>query len=184
MTKAARDQALLRRLGPYWKMEMGGAVIIPCLVLAKAFPRTPSEVAAVALSLLGVSSLLLIGGAYWFGVLQKAKGQPSAHRAVMRIADRTEWPVILLLAAAWAASAVAFATSAMSRPVIAALGCSALATLEYVNYYKVQLQNFDHAPDLKRLLSGRGFRRAHLGRDLAALRRGTSITPSATLSSG
>jgi hypothetical protein len=184
MANASRNQALHRRLGPYWKMEMGCAVIIPCVVLAKAFPRTPSEVAAVALSLLGASLLLLLGGAYWFGVLQKAKGEPSAHRTVMRIADRAEWPVVLLLAAAWIATAIAFAGNGMSPPVIAALGCSALATLEYVNYFKVQLQNFDHAPDLKRLLSGRGFRRAHLGRDLAALRRAPLINPSATRPSG
>jgi hypothetical protein len=91
----------------------------------------------------------------------------------LRIADCAEWPVILLLAAAWAAGAIGFAANGMSRPVIAALACSALGTLEYVNYFKLQLQNFDHAPDLKRLLAGKGFRRAHLGRDLAAYRRRT-----------
>jgi hypothetical protein len=171
MANPSRDQALHRRLGPYWKMEMGCAVIIPCVVLAKAFPRTLSEIAAVVLSLLGASFLLLLGGAYWLGVLQKAKGQPSSQKTIMRIADRAEWPVIALLVAAGAATAIAFASYGLSRPVIAALACSALGTLEYVNYFKVQLQNFDHAPDLKRLLSGRGFRRAHLGRDLAAYRR-------------
>jgi hypothetical protein len=41
-----------------------------------------------------------------------------------------------------------------------------LAVLEYINYYHVQLQHFDHAPDWKRLISGRGFRRSHLAREI------------------
>lgn len=54
-------------------------------------------------------------------------------------------------------------------PDLVALGLAVLAGLEYVNYYHVQLQHFDNAADIKRLLSGRGFRPAHLAR---ALRRG------------
>jgi hypothetical protein len=42
--------------------------------------------------------------------------------------------------------------------------------LEYINYYVVQLQHFDHASDFKRLLSGRGFREAHLAKALRAYR--------------
>jgi hypothetical protein len=34
----------------------------------------------------------------------------------------------------------------------------------------VQLQHFDNGADFKRLIGGRGFRRAHLARDLAAYR--------------
>ncbi len=49
--------------------------------------------------------------------------------------------------------------------------CSGLATLEYVNYFHVQLQNFDHAADIKRLTNGGGLRRAHMAKDLAAFRK-------------
>jgi hypothetical protein len=45
-----------------------------------------------------------------------------------------------------------------------------LAMLEYINYYHRQLQHFDNAADLKRLLSGKGFKRSHMARELAAFR--------------
>jgi len=38
--------------------------------------------------------------------------------------------------------------------------------LEHVNYYHRQLQHFDHWPDFKRLITGRGFRRSQLSVDL------------------
>jgi hypothetical protein len=46
-----------------------------------------------------------------------------------------------------------------------------LAILEYINYYHYQLQHFDHAADFARLLSGRGFRRSHLSKAIAAWKR-------------
>ena len=45
---------------------------------------------------------------------------------------------------------------------------TALAALEYVNYYKFQVQHFDNWADFKRLMTGRGFRKAHMARDIAA----------------
>jgi hypothetical protein len=74
-------------------------------------------------------------------------------------------------------SAVALVANGWSGAVIAALACSALGSLEYVNYYRVQLQHFDNLADFKRLLGGRGFRKAHLARDLAAFReaKGRSV---------
>jgi hypothetical protein len=52
-----------------------------------------------------------------------------------------------------------------SRPLLL------LAVLEYINYYHVQLQHFDHAPDWQRLVSGRGFRRSHLAREIERWKR-------------
>ena len=46
-----------------------------------------------------------------------------------------------------------------------------LAVLEFVNYYHVQLQHFDHAEDFQRLLSGKGFRRSHLSKSIRAYRQ-------------
>ena len=71
---------------------------------------------------------------------------------------------MLLLAAATVATGLAVATQGWPPRTIAAVGLSLLAWLEYVNYYHWQLQNFDSAIDFKRLMAGRGLRRAHMGR--------------------
>ena len=170
MRQRDRKQALDRRLGPYWKIEMSCALLVPFVVLRSALPRTFSEIIAVALSLLAVALLLLVGGAYWLAVLKRAQGNRTLFAQVMRFADLVERPAIALIASASIASAIALAAHGWSRPVIAAFACSALAVLEYVNYYRVQLQHFDRMDDFKRLLTGRGFRKAHLARDLAAFR--------------
>ena len=48
-----------------------------------------------------------------------------------------------------------------------------LAGLEYINYYHRQLQHFDHWPDFKRLVTGKGFRRAQMAVDLGRWKEGT-----------
>ena len=57
----------------------------------------------------------------------------------------------------------------------AVLVVTILGVLEYVNYYHVQLQHFDNMADWRRLLAGRGFRPAHMARDLATWRRRQTI---------
>ena len=47
-----------------------------------------------------------------------------------------------------------------------ATACAVLAVLEYVNYYHRQLQHFDSREDFRRLLTGKGFRKSWLARDL------------------
>jgi hypothetical protein len=170
MTPADRTQALRQRLGPYWKIEISAALLLPLSVLRIAPPRTIAEGIALALSLLAVALLLLVGGAYWLAVLKRAQGNGALFTTVMRLADVAERPAIALIVSACIASGIALAAHGWSRPVIAAFSCSGLAVLEYVNYYRVQLQHFDRVADFKRLLSGRGFRKAHLRRDLAAFR--------------
>lgn len=56
-------------------------------------------------------------------------------------------------------------------PVIGAAILTLLAALEYVNYYHRQLQHFDRSSDFKRLITGGGFRRSHMARNLTAYRR-------------
>lgn len=90
----------------------------------------------------------------------------------MGVADKAELPLALLIATSAIATGILASATHWSNAAIAAAVCTALAALEFVNYYKVQLQHFDHAADFRRLLQGRGFRRAHMARDLAAFRRG------------
>ena len=151
-------------------IEMSCAALVPVVVLRSAPPRTFVEGVAVGVALFAVALLLLVGGAYWYGVLKRADGNSAVLASVLRIADAVERPVIALLGVSWLLSAIALVANGWTRAVIAALACSALGSLEYVNYFRVQLQHFDHMADFRRLLSGRGFRRAHLARDLAAFR--------------
>jgi hypothetical protein len=53
---------------------------------------------------------------------------------------------------------------------IASVAMTTLAVLEYVNYYRFQLQYFDHAPDFAALLKRRTLKRAHMARDIAEWR--------------
>jgi fatty acid desaturase len=122
-------------------------------------------------AILPVSILLVIGGLYWRAVYRKAEGDKDAVARVLRAADAAERPVILLLMVAAVALAVAYAAYGWTPPVIAAAVLTVLAGLEYVNYYRVQLQNFDNPADIKRLLRTRRFRRAHLARDLESFRK-------------
>jgi hypothetical protein len=151
-------------------MEAGCAVLIPAVVLWLWPPSAPAEAIAVTLALLPAALLLLLGASYWRAALKRAEGDPATLARVVRIADRFERPAQLLVFVAALAAAIAAIVRGWTPPVIAAAVCAGLAALEYVNYYRVQIQNFDHGPDLKRLMARRSLRRAHLARDLANYR--------------
>jgi len=170
-TKETREDALRRRLIPYWKMEAWSAVLIPAVVIWSAPPHTAAETAAAIFSLLAVSLQLVVGARYWFVVVERMHGSQSSVAPLMRILDRVQLPILLLVGISWIATVHALVIVGWSDAVVAAFICSGLATLEYVNYFHVQLQNFDHAADIKRLMNGGGLRRAHMAKDLAAFRK-------------
>ena len=162
---------LRRRLAGYWKMEAANIVLVPGLAFWLAKPRDPLDVALMVFVYGGVALLLLVGTAYWRGLLLRKLGNPAPLERALRFADRAQRPSLVWLWLAAAAALTASTLRGFSGPVIAAWAGVLLIGLEYVNYYKVQLQHFDNLADLKRLLGGRGFRRAHLARDLAVHRQ-------------
>ncbi len=166
-----REAALRKRLGPYWKIELACALLVPAAALIRAPPSELRDSVALGAAIVPVSILLVIGGLYWRAVYRRAKGEKDAVARVLRAADVAERPVLLLLIVAVVAFAVAHTAHGWTPPVIAAAILTTLAGLEYVNYYRVQLQNFDYVPDIKRLLKTRRLRRAHLARDLDAYRK-------------
>jgi membrane protein YdbS with pleckstrin-like domain len=87
------------------------------------------------------------------------------------LADRLEIPLLLITGAALPMLAFAIHKGGWSWSVTGAAILTLLAALEYVNYYHRQLQHFDRSSDFKRLMTGGGFRRSHMARDLAAYRR-------------
>jgi hypothetical protein len=165
----SRDK-LIRRLTSYWRMELGNAVLVPgaafVLVLtAGGAVSWPSVLAALT-----CAALLVVGALAWRMELSNVQGKPQVARYWTPILARLQMPMLLLSLAACGATVWRLASwgDLWSPDAIAAAALATLATLEYVNYYHVQLQHFDNTADFKRLVSGKGFRRAHLARAIDA----------------
>ncbi len=151
-------------------MEVASAALMPvglavCAYLAGGRLGWLSLVAMVPMS-----ALLVIGGLYWRAKLLQLDGDGEALAAILPVADRAQRPlggasvaVAGLVGLAWFRTGL----SAGLADRIVASAAAGLALAEYVNYFHRQLQHFDHRPDLRRLLAGRGFRPAKLNRDLA-----------------
>jgi hypothetical protein len=153
-------------------MELLNALTVPGLAVWIGWPRDAIAALLLAAALLPTVALLVIGGLYWRGVAHRTRERSRALPAALKLANRSERSLVALTALALAATFALLLREGASRTMLAAAVSTLLAVLEYVNYYRVQLQHFDNARDLKRLLRGRGFRLAHMARDLAAYRRG------------
>lgn len=154
-------------------MEIGNAAIIPLTVLFVAWMSDSSLGWLTWISFLPMCGLLVIGGLYWRGKLLSLAGDTTALDSSLALADRVQLILALASAGTFLAAICAWIWPSLSVSLgdrIAATICSLLAVLEYVNYYHRQLQHFDHAADFKRLLTGRGFRRAQMAVDLARFR--------------
>ena len=158
-------------------MEAANVLFVPGLALWLGFPRSPLDAVAIGLAIAACAGLLVIGAVFWRGVDRRLRfGDHAAAASGMRLADRAEKPLLLVVGLAIAAVVAALAVNGWTCAVIAATVLTVLAVLEYINYYHRQLQHFDNAADLKRLFSGKGFKRSHMARELAAFRAGKSAT--------
>jgi len=162
-----------RRLTTYWKIEAGNVVFIPAIAIYLVLRSGGAISVALVLSCLACSFLLVIGTIVLRMMLRKARGEADVTKTRIPLLLRLRWPALGLCAAA----AVALGMECFNRgPQLSAQFLAPavlllLAVLEYINYYHVQLQHFDHAPDWKRLISGRGFRPSHLAREIERWRR-------------
>ena len=146
-------------------------LLVPGLGLALGWPTTLIGAAALLSAIAATACFLVVGALYWRGVDQRLKGLgDGALVQALAVADRLERPGLVATGAAIIVSLAAIALDGLSRTSIAAALLTLLAALEYVNYYRRQLQYFDNFADLKRLLSTGRLRRAHLARDLEAFR--------------
>lgn len=118
------------------------------------------------------SALLIIGALYWRAVLRQIEGATRVFSFWLPGWAKAEYYslALLSLSAIVFVSELALHYGAWTTAHIAAALLITLAALEYVNYYKFQLQHFDNRADFRRLIAGRGFRKAHLARDIAAWR--------------
>ena len=158
-----------RRLAMYWRVELLNVVLVPALALF-ASAAVGQPLGWLSLVCLVPTMLLLgIGGFYWRGKAHQIARYAASLDRALDWAGRLRRTSLALSALAGLLCAVdllvvRLSVSAADRGV--ALCATALAVLEYVNYYVVQLQHFDNWPDFVRLVRGRGFRTAHLRADL------------------
>ncbi len=163
----------LRNFRSYATLEALNIVFVPAAVLLLAPPGNWPEVLAMGLAIAACAGFLLVGAAYWAGLDQRlTSANRSAMTRALALAHRLEIPLLLITGAAVPMLAFAIYNGGWSWPVIGAAMLTLLAALEYVNYYHRQLQHFDRSSDFKRLMTGGGFRRSHMARDLAAYRSG------------
>lgn len=161
-----------RRLTSYWQMEAANVLFVPGFVVLLAISLEWRLGWVTVLALLPVCLLLAIGAQYWRAKLNQLASRAPFPQSIGLIAG-LQIPSLIAVLAAVLATILSFlvegiAASGAERWVASAM--TLLAALEYVNYYHRQLQHFDHLPDLKRLFSGRGFRRSQMAIDIARWR--------------
>lgn len=175
-TVSARRDKLLKRLKPYWMMEGANVVLVPAIAwfLISVFAKGKITI-AVLIAMLATSFLLVVGTFAWKMVVDGLEGNSKSEEHWTPWLDLARWPALILTILAVIATVVE-AISTLPRISASLVGASLLcllAILEYVNYYHVQLQHFDHSEDFQRLLSGKGFRQSHLSKSIRTFRQRT-----------
>lgn len=145
-------------------MEAGNVLLVPAMGCAMLWSGDVIPDAAAITGMAACSLLLVIGAAAWRMALAGLAGDTALAEKLTAACARAEWPSLAVLVLATAMAAASVVEGGWRPNSFAAAGFTLLGWLEYVNYYHVQLQNFDSSIDLKRLKAGRGLRRAHLGR--------------------
>ena len=165
---------LIARLDGYWKMEAANVLLVPLFAAVLVLTNDDAVGLWLAAAMLACGGLLVIGAMAWRMELADLRGEKALAARLLRWLGPSR-PLGIGLAVLGAVAAVAQPAidGGFTPSAIAAMVLGLLAVLEYVNYYVVQLQHFDHAADFKRLMSGKGFRRAHLAKAVDAWRAET-----------
>jgi hypothetical protein len=167
MTGRDRIKDRLRWYGP---VEMLNAALLPAFMAGWCWFEGQAIGWLFVLTCVPMCLLLLLGGQYWRVKLLQLEGNGAAMRRFLPLADRCQPVMFALCAIALIAAMLSWLDIGIGKSLgerIAASIAATLAALEYVNYYHRQLQHFDHAPDFKRLLAGKGFRPSQMAVDLA-----------------
>lgn len=160
---------LRNRLDSYWKLELLNAVLVPAAMIFFSFTAGYRLSIASYVTMVPMCGLLYVGGMYWRAKHKALDAGMPAVWTVMPLIHKLKRPLALLtILAIFIAIAVWLIPgwSASLGDQWTSTGAAVLAFLEYINYYHRQLQHFDHPADFKRLVTGRGFRRSQMARDL------------------
>lgn len=167
------ENPVTRRLRAYWQMEAANVLFVPVFAIGLVFWAGGTLTPALVIAAMACAALLVVGAIYWRAVLRQLEGSPGALASWIPRLAAVEAPMLVLAVVAAIATGAEFALAGggWTPARIAAASLTALAVLEYVNYYRVQLQHFDNWADFKRLVTGRGLRQSHMARDIQAWRR-------------
>ena len=171
MRESARKSPPLRDLRSYGRLEALNALLVPGIATYYGWPRDFVGAIALALANLGMVIGLIVGALYWLAVAARIERNPHPLSRALTVAHVAQIPMLSVVVAAMIGVIGLTVVRGVSLSTGVAIIVTLLGALEYVNYYHVQLQHFDNKPDWRRLLAGRGFRAAHLARDLARWRR-------------
>lgn len=164
-------RGLEARLSSYWRLEALNVVIVPGVAALVVISADDRLSAPLILAMVAVSALLVVGALAWRMELAGLRRERDFAPAVLPWLALAQTPALALaLLSMIGAVYERVGDGAWTPSSIATAALATLAVLEYVNYYMVQLQHFDHAADFARLLKGRGFRRAHLAKALSSYR--------------
>lgn len=171
------NTAVARRLNSYWRMEAANVLFVPVAAVFAVWQLENRPTVAFGLAAAAASALLVLGTLYWRAVWYRLKGRPSPFAYWIPFLARAEGASLCLIILAAAATAIEVWPSqeAWTPARIATLILLLLAVLEYVNYYQIQLQHFDNMADFRRMISGKGFRRSQMARDISNWR--SRMTP-------
>lgn len=148
---AGRDRSELRRhLAKYWKMEAGNVLLIPAMGYAMLLSGDVTPDAAAIVGMAACSLLLLIGAAAWRMALAGLDGDTAMAEKLTAACARAEWPALAVLVLATAMASASVMEGGWRPNSFAAAGFTLMGWLEYVNYYHLQLQNFDSPIDAAR----------------------------------
>jgi hypothetical protein len=158
--------ALEKRLSMYWQMEAMNVALLPAAVLITVISLGGQIRWPLLVCLAANAVLLVIGACYWRIEYLRLRGQQEPYDIWLpRLAAMeplavvsTGLAVFSLIADVVAMGGVSGATSWLTA------GMALLALLEYVNYYRWQLQYFDHLPDFRALMKRKRLKRAHMAR--------------------
>ena len=162
---------VLRRLETYWKLEAVNVLLLPVLGWYLIVRAGGVISAPVLLAMSATAWVLVVGAATWKMEVLKLHGRNAQAQKLLNILARCRTPSAILVGTSTVGACFEWLQNGFSPAAIGAITFAVMAALEYVNYYVVQLQHFDHGSDFKRLLAGQGFREAHLAK---AIRRGKS----------
>jgi putative effector of murein hydrolase LrgA (UPF0299 family) len=164
--------ALEKRLSMYWQMEAMNVALVPAAVLICAISLGDQIRWPLLVCLAANAVLLVIGACYWRIEYLRLRGQqepydtwlPRLAAAEPAAVVSTGLALISCVVDVLSMGGVSGATSWLTA------GMALLALLEYVNYYRWQLQYFDHLPDFRALVKRRRLKRAHMARAIKRLR--------------
>lgn len=164
--------ALKRRLASYWKLEAANVVLVPGIGVWAIYEFGDVVSWPVIIAMTATAALLVVGACAWRIELADISGELALPPKLLPWLSLAQTPTLLLtVGAIGGAGYEVWRDGSLTPSAFAAVIYALLAVLEYVNYYVVQLQHFDHAADFKRLIGGRGFREAHLAKSLRRWRR-------------